>query len=91
MIINVLLWILFGALAGWIASLIMRTNQSMGAIANIVIGIAGAFIGGGLSRLLGGPSVSGFNLTSLIIAILGAIVLLFFISMISGGRRSHSV
>ena len=50
MIIDVVLWILFGALAGWIASLIMRVDAQQGMIGNIVTGILGAFIGGVIVR-----------------------------------------
>ena len=81
MITNIIVWIIFGALVGWIASMIMRTNGEQGALANIIVGIIGAFLGGALSRALGGPGVSGFNLTSLIVAILGAVILLFFVRM----------
>lgn len=84
---GILLWVVFGALVGWIASMIMRTDQDQGAIANIIIGIVGAFIGGAVSNMLGGPDVSGFNLTSLIVAILGAVILIFFIRMLTGGGR----
>jgi len=80
---NIILWIIFGALAGWIASMIMKTNAEQGALANIIIGIVGAFIGGFLSSLLGGPAISGFSLTSLFIAVLGAVVLLFFIRLLT--------
>jgi uncharacterized membrane protein YeaQ/YmgE (transglycosylase-associated protein family) len=69
MLLDIILWILFGALAGWIASLIMRTDAEQGALGNIVVGIAGAFIGGFLVRALTGNDVSGFNLMSLIVAI----------------------
>jgi uncharacterized membrane protein YeaQ/YmgE (transglycosylase-associated protein family) len=85
---GIILWIIFGALVGWIASLIMRTDDQQGALANIIIGIVGAFIGGAVSSLLGGPDVSGFNITSIIVAVLGAVVLLFFIRMLSGGRST---
>jgi uncharacterized membrane protein YeaQ/YmgE (transglycosylase-associated protein family) len=86
---NIILWIIFGALVGWIASLIMRTDEEQGAIANIIIGIIGAFIGGAVARMLGGEGVTGFNLGSLIVAILGAVTLIFFIRMLSGGRDSR--
>lgn len=78
---NIILWIIFGALVGWIASIIMRTNAEQGAVANIIVGIVGAFIGGLISQALGGPGISGFNLTSLIVAILGAVILLAIVRL----------
>lgn len=89
MLMNIILWIIMGALAGWIASIIMRTNEEQGAMGNIVVGIIGAFIGGMISRALGGPGVEGFNFTSLIIATLGAVVLLFVVRLFTG--RGHPV
>lgn len=89
MVMNIFLWIIFGALVGWIASIIMRTNAEQGAVGNIIVGIIGAFIGGMVSQALGGPGISGFNLTSLIVAILGAVVLLFVIRMFT--RRGKGV
>ncbi len=83
---GILLWIVFGALVGWVASLIMRTDEEQGAVLNIIVGIVGAFIGGGLSSLLGGPEVTGFNLGSIIIATIGAIALIFFVQMFTGSR-----
>ncbi len=79
---NIILWIIFGALAGWIASIIMGRNKQMGAIANIVVGIIGAFIGGWLFNLFGAQGVTGFNLPSLLVAIVGAVVLLFVIGLL---------
>lgn len=73
---GIIAWIIFGALAGWIASIIMGTNEQQGAFANIAVGVVGAMIGGFLSRVIGGSGVTGFNLGSLLIAILGAVVLL---------------
>ena len=75
--INIVTWIIFGALAGWLASIVMKTNAEQGALANIVIGIIGAFLGGFIMRLISGSDMmSGFNLGSLLVAILGAIVLI---------------
>ncbi len=85
---GLILWIIFGALAGWIASLIMHTDAEQGAAANIIVGIVGALIGGGVARLLGGSGITGFNLTSLVLSILGAVVLLFFVRLFRGNRAS---
>ena len=77
MLINIIIWIVFGALAGWIASIIMKRDAQMGAMANIIVGIVGAFLGGFLMNLFGAAGVSGFNIYSILVAILGAVVLLF--------------
>lgn len=74
---SLLVYLVFGALAGWIASIIMGTDAQQGTIMNIVVGIVGAFIGGLLMNMLGQPGVDGFNLYSLIVAILGAVVFLW--------------
>lgn len=79
---NFILWIIFGALAGWIASIIMGKNKKMGAIANIVVGIVGAFIGGWIMSFFGAQGVTGFNIPSLLVAIGGAVVLLFVVGLI---------
>ncbi len=86
---SIIAWIIFGALAGWIASIIMKTNEEQGAVANIIIGIIGAFIGGGLYQLIGGDGISGFNIVSLIVAIIGSVILIFLMRLLSG-RGGHS-
>ncbi len=73
---NILIWILFGALVGWIASKIMNTDSQQGPIANIVVGIVGAFIGGYVMQSIGESGVTGFNLGSLVVAVLGSMALL---------------
>jgi len=83
---NWLVWIIFGALAGWIASIITRKNKKMGAIANIVVGIVGAFIGGYIMEFFGAAGVTGFNFYSLFVAILGAVVLLWVVGIFSRKR-----
>jgi uncharacterized membrane protein YeaQ/YmgE (transglycosylase-associated protein family) len=82
--LSIIMWIIFGALVGWIASIIMRTNEEMGAVSNIIVGIIGAFIGGAISRALGGSTATGFSFTSILMAVLGSCVLLFFIRLVSG-------
>ncbi len=78
---SIILWIVLGALAGWIASLIMGTDASMGALANVIVGILGAVIGGFIFNLFGQGGVSGFNLWSLIVAVVGSIVLLWLVQL----------
>jgi uncharacterized membrane protein YeaQ/YmgE (transglycosylase-associated protein family) len=79
---NVLVWIIFGALAGWLASIIMKKNKQMGAIANIIVGIVGAFLGSTIMDLLGYEGVTGFDLYSLVVAIGGAVVLLLIVGLV---------
>jgi len=81
---NIIVWILFGAIAGWIASIIMGRNAQMGALANIVVGIVGAIIGGLLMSGFGSAGVTGFNLYSMFVAVIGAVVLLFVAGLFRG-------
>ena len=73
---GIILWIVFGALVGWIASLIMKTDAQQGALLNIVVGIVGAVLGGWIMSVVGESGVSGFNLYSFVLALIGAIVLI---------------
>jgi len=84
---NFLAWIVLGALAGWIASIIMGRNKQMGAIANIVVGILGAFIGGWIMSFFGAQGVTGFNFQSFLVALVGAVALLFVVGLLRGRRR----
>lgn len=85
--LNLILWIVFGALVGWIASMLMGTSEEQGGFANIVVGIVGALIGGFIARALGEEGVTGFNLTSFIIALLGAMLLIGVVKLFS--PRDH--
>ena len=67
---SIIVWIIFGALAGWLAHLL--TGHGGGLITNIVVGIIGAFIGGSLMSYFGRVGVTGFNLYSFFVAVLGA-------------------
>jgi uncharacterized membrane protein YeaQ/YmgE (transglycosylase-associated protein family) len=58
-------WIIIGALAGWIASMITGNSKRMGAGLNILVGIIGGFVGGLVMNLLGGYGITGFNFWSL--------------------------
>lgn len=74
---TILLWILMGALAGWIASIIAGTDAQQGALMNIVLGIVGALVGGFIISLFGLQGVTGFNIYSILVAIAGAVVLIY--------------
>jgi uncharacterized membrane protein YeaQ/YmgE (transglycosylase-associated protein family) len=73
---SIILWIVFGALVGWIASMIMGTNARQGALLNIIVGIIGAVLGGWVMSFFGQSGVSGFNLYSFIVSLLGAVILI---------------
>ena len=83
---SIILWLIFGALAGWIASILMGRNHSMGLLSNLFVGILGSALGGWLSSVLfGWGGVSGFNWRSLLVAVGGSCVLLLIFGGI--GRR----
>jgi uncharacterized membrane protein YeaQ/YmgE (transglycosylase-associated protein family) len=65
-------WIILGGLAGWIASLLMEERR--GCLANIIVGILGGVIGGLLFSLIGGAGITGLNLWSLFVAVVGSIL-----------------
>ncbi len=73
---GILAWIILGGVAGWLASMVAGTNQSMGIFLNVVVGIIGAAIGGFVYGLFGSEGVTGFDFRSLIVAFVGAVILL---------------
>ena len=84
-------WIVLGLIAGWLAGQFMR-GSGYGIIGDIVLGILGALVGGWLtSALLGRDMVNGFNIESLIVAVLGAIVLIAISRLFTGRRISGRV
>jgi uncharacterized membrane protein YeaQ/YmgE (transglycosylase-associated protein family) len=85
---NFILWLVLGALAGWIASMIMGTNRQQGLLMDVVVGIVGAFLGGFIfNTLFNSAGVTGFNLPSLLVAVVGAVVLLWLIRLVRGRGR----
>ena len=77
--INFLIWIIAGALIGWLASIIMKTNSRQGLIADIIVGIVGAFVGGFfLSPLFGVSTIneSNYSIPALLVSLGGAVILL---------------
>ena len=79
-----LAWIVIGAIAGWLASIVMKTNREQGLLMDIIVGIVGALIGGFLFNALGIAGTTGFNIWSLFVAFIGAVVLLGIIRLFSG-------
>jgi len=79
---DIFLWIIFGGLVGWIASMIMKTNDQQGLILNVIIGIIGAIIGGWFMSAIGKGGVGGFNLYSFLVALLGACALIAIVRAI---------
>lgn len=82
-VIDFVIWIAFGAIAGWIASMIMGTNPRQGLLMDVILGIAGAVVGGLIMNLFGAPGVTGFNLYSAVVAVIGAIILIYLGRMFS--------
>lgn len=82
MLLNILAWIILGGLAGWIASMIMGRDAQFGLIGNIIVGIVGALIGGFIFNFFGAAGATGFNIWTLLVATVGAIVLLFIIGLV---------
>ncbi|MBK7914958.1 MAG: GlsB/YeaQ/YmgE family stress response membrane protein [Chloroflexi bacterium] len=84
---GILSWIIFGALAGWMASMVMGRNNQMGCLANIVVGIIGAVVGGWIMSFFGKAGVTGFDLVSFVVAVIGAVVFLGILNLLTGRRR----
>ena len=86
---NLLAWIVVGGIAGWLASLVVD-GGGMGVLGDIIVGIVGAILGGLVLSLLlpGSFGFTGFNLGSLVVAFIGAVILLFILRLIGAGRRT---
>ena len=82
---SILGWILFGLIAGFVASRIVN-RQGEGCLINVALGLVGAVVGGFIFARLGGASVTGFNIYSMLVAIIGAIVVLVVYHAITGRR-----
>src|SRR5215210_965886 len=85
--IGIISWIVVGLIAGVLGKLIMPGRDPGGFLLTIVIGMIGALVGGFVVQLLGGAGVTGFNLWSILVATLGAIILLAIYRLFAGSRR----
>ena len=79
-------WIALGGIAGWLASLITGRNDQMGCLTNIIAGVVGAGVGGWVFSQFGGQGVTGFNLPSLLVAFVGAVIVLAVVNLVFGRR-----
>ncbi|UVO50085.1 GlsB/YeaQ/YmgE family stress response membrane protein [Sphingomonas sp. SUN019] len=87
---NFIIWLIVGGVIGWIASMIMRTDAQQGIFLNIIVGIVGAFIGGfvGSALGIGGANIndSGLTITSFLVSLVGAVILLAIVNLVRRGR-----
>ena len=74
---GIILWIVFGAIAGWAASMFMSTDGNQGTMTDIILGIIGSIVGGWVASFFGMSGVTGFNLYSFFVAILGAVIVIY--------------
>lgn len=85
---SILAWILLGLISGFIASKLVG-GSGAGLVMDLVLGVVGAFVGGGVFHLIGHVGVTGFNLWSVFVSVIGAvIVLVVYHAIAGGGRRS---
>ena len=78
---GILTWIIFGHIAGAIAKFIMPGNQGMGWLMTIILGIVGAFVGGWIGSMLGWGTVNDFDIKSMLLAVVGALAVLWIYGM----------
>jgi uncharacterized membrane protein YeaQ/YmgE (transglycosylase-associated protein family) len=86
---NFIIWIVVGGLIGWVASMIMKTNEQQGMFLNIVVGIVGSMLGGWLvSPLLGAGTINqnDFSLGGLLVSLIGAVILLAIVNLFRRGK-----
>ena len=82
---GILAWLVLGLIAGALAGMVMK-GGGYGIIGDIIVGIIGAFLGGFIFSMLGGTGVTGFNLWSLVVAFVGACLLIAILRAVSGNR-----
>jgi uncharacterized membrane protein YeaQ/YmgE (transglycosylase-associated protein family) len=82
-------WIIIGGLAGWIGSKIMNTDERMGLLLNVVVGIIGGLLGGFLLSVIGVDVAGGGLIFSFLTCLLGAVILLFIVKLVTGRSRTR--
>jgi uncharacterized membrane protein YeaQ/YmgE (transglycosylase-associated protein family) len=85
---GIISWIVLGAIAGYLAGLIVKGDESLGVIGHIVLGVIGAIVGGFLAGIItGGDYLASFTIPTIIVAVIGAVIVVVGWGYISGTRR----
>jgi uncharacterized membrane protein YeaQ/YmgE (transglycosylase-associated protein family) len=88
---GILSWLIVGAIAGWLAGQLVRGDESLGIIGHIVLGIVGGLVGGFLAgALTGGDYITGINITTILVATIGAVIAVVGYNAIRGRSRTGS-
>jgi uncharacterized membrane protein YeaQ/YmgE (transglycosylase-associated protein family) len=92
MIVDIIAWIVLGAIAGYLAGFLVRGDESLGVLGHIVLGVVGALVGGFIANLIGfGTGREGgdvVNIQSIVVALVGAVIVVVVVGLIRGGSRS---
>jgi len=97
MIANLIGWIILGAIAGYIAGLLVKGDEGLGVVGHIVLGIVGALVGGFLANNVlnlgvgAGAKDGDINITSIIVAVIGAVIAVLVVGFFTGNRRGRGV
>lgn len=88
---GIISWLVVGAIAGWLAGYLVKGDESLGVIGHIVLGIVGALVGGFIAGLVfGGDYVNGINITTIVVAVIGAVIVVVGWNMLRGRTRTGS-
>jgi uncharacterized membrane protein YeaQ/YmgE (transglycosylase-associated protein family) len=87
---GILSWLIVGAIAGWLAGLLVKGDEGMGVIMHIVLGIVGAIVGGFIAGLLTGGNdyITGINITTIVVATIGAVIAVVAFAALTGRTRT---
>lgn len=87
---GILSWLVVGAIAGWLAGLLVKGDEGMGVIMHIVLGIVGALVGGFLAGVLTGGNdyITGINVTTILVATVGAVIAVVLFNAVTGRTRT---
>jgi uncharacterized membrane protein YeaQ/YmgE (transglycosylase-associated protein family) len=89
---GIISWLIVGAIAGWLAGLVVKGDESLGVVGHVVLGIIGAVVGGFIAGVLTGGNdyITGINITTIVVAVIGAVIVVVGWNMLRGTSRSGS-